>query len=100
VYVNIAAENKLPTLLIERERFFRGNAYIPELKEHAIQFIVLAGFLWKIPDPLIKAFAGNIINIHPALCPNMVAKECMVLLYTSCYCSQRKRKRYYHSFCR
>ncbi|WP_225975322.1 phosphoribosylglycinamide formyltransferase [Panacibacter ginsenosidivorans] len=72
--LHIAAENKLPILLIERERFFRGDAYIQELKGHGIQFIVLAGFLWKIPDMLIKAFTGNIINIHPALLPKYGGK--------------------------
>jgi phosphoribosylglycinamide formyltransferase-1 len=39
------------------------------LKEKEIDFIVLAGFLWKVPTPLIKAFSGSIINIHPALLP-------------------------------
>ena len=70
----IAAINNIPTLLIERERFYKGDAYIPELKAHAIQFIVLAGFLWKIPPALIKTFPGNIINIHPALLPKYGGK--------------------------
>jgi len=72
--LTIAANKYIPTILIERERFFRGDAYIPELKQHNIQFIVLAGFLWKIPDLLIKEFAGNIINIHPALLPKYGGK--------------------------
>ena len=67
--LTIADDNKIPALLIEKEKFFRGDAYIPELKEHSIQFIVLAGFLWKIPGALIKTFPGHIINIHPALLP-------------------------------
>ena len=72
--LTIAAIKDIPSLLIERERFFRGDAYIPEIKQHNIQFIVLAGFLWKIPDLLIKEFAGNIINIHPALLPKYGGK--------------------------
>ena len=72
--VSIAEQADIPTLLIEKEKFFRGNAYIDELKERGIGFIVLAGFLWKIPDALIKAYPGKIINIHPALLPNYGGK--------------------------
>jgi len=72
--LKIAEQAGIPTLLIEKEKFFRGNAYIDELKESGIGFIVLAGFLWKIPDALIKAFPGKIINIHPALLPNYGGK--------------------------
>jgi phosphoribosylglycinamide formyltransferase-1 len=67
--LKIAEENSIPALLIEKEKFFRGNAYTDELKATGIDFIVLAGFLWKIPVTLIKAFHGKMINIHPALLP-------------------------------
>jgi len=67
--LQIAAKENIPSILIEKEQFFRGNAYIDELKSFNIDFIILAGFLWKIPSSLIKAFAGRIINIHPALLP-------------------------------
>ena len=72
--LKIAEQAGIPTLLIEKEKFFRGNAYVDELKEIGIEFIVLAGFLWKIPDALIKAYPGKIINIHPALLPNYGGK--------------------------
>jgi formyltetrahydrofolate-dependent phosphoribosylglycinamide formyltransferase len=67
--VQIAARENIPVLLIEKERFSRGDAYIPELSKHRIDVIVLAGFLWKIPQILIQAWSGRIINIHPALLP-------------------------------
>lgn len=67
--LDIAAKENIPSLIIEREPFFRGDAYTTALKEHAIDFIVLAGFLWKIPPVLIQAFPGKMINIHPALLP-------------------------------
>lgn len=67
--LSIAAQAGIPTLLIEKERFFLGDAYLPELNNHHIDFIVLAGFLWKVPDALIKAYRNRIINIHPALLP-------------------------------
>lgn len=72
--LDIARENNIPTLLIEKETFFRGNAYVEELKAAGIGFIVLAGFLWKVPPTLIQAFSGKIINIHPALLPNYGGK--------------------------
>lgn len=67
--IEIAAKNNIPVLMIDKERFFHGNAYIDELQARQIDFIVLAGFLWKIPSRLIAAFANKIINIHPALLP-------------------------------
>jgi phosphoribosylglycinamide formyltransferase-1 len=72
--LKIVAEHKIPSLLIEKEKFFRGNGYADELKTAGIDFIVLAGFLWKIPDALIKAFHGKMINIHPALLPKYGGK--------------------------
>ena len=36
--------------------------------------IVLAGFLWKIPEHLVAAFPAKIINIHPALLPKFGGK--------------------------
>jgi phosphoribosylglycinamide formyltransferase-1 len=67
--LQIAKAENIPFLLLEKEQFFRGDGYIPELKQYGISFIVLAGFLWKIPVSLIKAYTGRIINIHPALLP-------------------------------
>lgn len=70
----IAAEEHIPVLLIEKEKFSSGNGYAEELKEKEIDMIVLAGFLWKIPAALIKAFPHRIINIHPALLPGYGGK--------------------------
>lgn len=72
--LNIAESENIPSLIIEKERFFRGDAYVSELKERNIQWIILAGFLWKIPTSLIHAFPGKIINIHPALLPKYGGK--------------------------
>ena len=72
--LNIAATHNIPSLLIEKECFFNGDNYLPYLQKHHIDFIVLAGFLWKIPEALIKAFPKKIINIHPALLPKYGGK--------------------------
>ncbi len=67
--LQIAAKENIPSIIIEKEKFFRGNAYIEELKSFDINFIILAGFLWKIPSALIKVYPSKIVNIHPALLP-------------------------------
>ena len=72
--LDVAASAGIPTLLIEKENFFRGTAYLGELREYGISFIVLAGFLWKIPVALVQAYPGRIINIHPALLPKYGGK--------------------------
>ena len=72
--LGIAKKEEIPTLLLEKERFFRGDAYVEELRERKIDFLVLAGFLWKIPTNLVKAYSGSILNIHPALLPKYGGK--------------------------
>ena len=56
-----------------REDFFKKNTILDKLIEQT-DFIVLAGFLWKIPESIVKAFPNRIINIHPALLPNYGGK--------------------------
>jgi phosphoribosylglycinamide formyltransferase-1 len=72
--LGIAAKENIPQLILDREKFFRGNAYVEELKEKKIDFLVLAGFLWKIPRALVEAYRGRIINIHPSLLPKYGGK--------------------------
>ena len=54
--LQIAKLNVIPSLLIEKGQFFNGDGYLPQLQQHKIDFIVLAGFLWKIPPVVIKAY--------------------------------------------
>jgi formyltetrahydrofolate-dependent phosphoribosylglycinamide formyltransferase len=67
--LQLAERRNLPVLLLEKIRFSNGNGYAPELKKAGIRFIVLAGFLWKLPAALVKEFPEAIVNIHPALLP-------------------------------
>jgi phosphoribosylglycinamide formyltransferase-1 len=67
--LEIASKAGIPSILIEKEKFFRGSHYLEEFRDRNISFIILAGFLWKIPSELIAAFANRILNIHPALLP-------------------------------
>lgn len=72
--LKIAENHGIKSILIEKEGFFSPNSCLLALKDHQIDFIVLAGFLWKIPDALVNAYRGKIVNIHPALLPNYGGK--------------------------
>jgi formyltetrahydrofolate-dependent phosphoribosylglycinamide formyltransferase len=69
-----AADFGISTLIIEKEQFFRGDAYLPELEAAGIDYVILAGFLWKIPSALVAAYPHRMINIHPALLPKYGGK--------------------------
>ncbi|MFK5958997.1 MAG: phosphoribosylglycinamide formyltransferase [Lutibacter sp.] len=56
-----------------RESFYTNNEVLNNLKLNA-DYIILAGFLWKIPSTIIDAFPNKIINIHPALLPKFGGK--------------------------
>jgi formyltetrahydrofolate-dependent phosphoribosylglycinamide formyltransferase len=72
--LDIAKKYTIDTLLIEKDKFFNTDIYIRELQKRGIRFIVLAGFLWKVPSSLINAYPNRIVNIHPALLPKYGGK--------------------------
>jgi len=72
--LSIAAAHHTDTLLIEREQFLNGDGYVTALRQRNIDWIILAGFLWKIPQSLLQHFRGRIVNIHPALLPDFGGK--------------------------
>ena len=66
-YANQRAKNLgIPLIMIDRQKF-NDKAFSEELQKMNVDLIVLAGFLWLIPQHLIDAFPNKIINIHPAL---------------------------------
>jgi len=56
-----------------RDSFYTNDEVLKNLKLNA-DYIILAGFLWKIPSNIIEAFPNKIINIHPALLPKFGGK--------------------------
>lgn len=72
--ISIANSNNIEVLMIERSAFYNTNDYLKELKKREIDFLILAGFLWKVPEYLIAAFPNKIVNIHPALLPKFGGK--------------------------
>ncbi len=88
--LEIAKSKGIPTLLINKTEF-AATGYVESLHNADIHFIVLAGFLWKVPEVLVNAYqpgmkidstvvngktntARGIINIHPALLPKYGGK--------------------------
>jgi phosphoribosylglycinamide formyltransferase-1 len=57
-----------------REDFYSSDKVLNTLKEREIDFIVLAGFLWLMPENILKQYPNKIINIHPALLPKFGGK--------------------------
>ncbi|HNE51425.1 MAG TPA: phosphoribosylglycinamide formyltransferase [Chitinophagales bacterium] len=64
----------IPYLIFNKDEFCNSELLLPKLNQHHITTIVLAGFLWLIPEYLLEAFPDRIINIHPALLPKYGGK--------------------------
>ncbi len=69
-----AESHGIPSLLIDRDGFYKGDLVLNRLLNEKTDLIVCAGFLWKIPDNILKAFPDKIVNIHPALLPKFGGK--------------------------
>jgi len=57
----------IPSMVFTRDEFYHTEKIVESMKLYNVDLVVLAGFLWKIPQNLIENF--KIINIHPALLP-------------------------------
>ncbi|HUH45998.1 MAG TPA: phosphoribosylglycinamide formyltransferase [Arenibacter sp.] len=64
----------ISALYFNRHSFYKSDCILEILRSLDPDLIVLAGFLWKIPENLIQNFPGKIINIHPALLPKYGGK--------------------------
>jgi phosphoribosylglycinamide formyltransferase 1 len=64
----------VPVNVISRENLKDEGFIMSLLNAHKIDHIILAGFLWLIPEYLIRNFKNKIFNIHPALLPNYGGK--------------------------
>lgn len=74
-YVLQRADNfEIPSQVFDRFDFYESSNIVTMLKKMEIDIIVLAGFLWMIPESLLSAFPNQIINIHPALLPKYGGK--------------------------
>jgi phosphoribosylglycinamide formyltransferase-1 len=65
---------EINALYFNRQAFSKSDFVLQMLQSLNPDLIVLAGFLWKIPEPITNAFPNKIINIHPALLPKYGGK--------------------------
>jgi phosphoribosylglycinamide formyltransferase-1 len=69
-----AARLGVTGLVLNKRQFRETGEVVNWLQEEKITHIVLAGFLWLVPENLIEAYPNRIINIHPALLPQYGGK--------------------------
>lgn len=68
-----ASRLEIPNRSFNKNDFIATDEVLNLLKENA-DYVILAGFLWKIPAKIIEAFPNKVINIHPALLPKYGGK--------------------------
>lgn len=68
-----AKKHNVPTLIFNKEELL-GDFVLKKIDELQPDLIVLAGFLWKLPEHIIARYPNKIINIHPALLPKYGGK--------------------------
>ncbi len=69
-----AKKMDIDSFYFDKKAFSSATEVIELLKNRGVDFIVLAGFLLKISEKVIREFENKIINIHPALLPNYGGK--------------------------
>lgn len=73
--LHIAETNNIPAISLPASSIEDRNLYlVDQVKEIKPDFIVLAGYVKKVPDSLLEIFPDKIINIHPSLLPEFGGK--------------------------
>ncbi len=65
-----AAKYKIKSVFFDRGDFYHSGRVIGYLLSDNIDLIVLAGFLWLVPDNILDLYPRRVVNIHPALLPH------------------------------
>ncbi len=64
-----AVNHNIPSHVIDKSSFYDTDKTLLLLESQGIDLIILAGFLWLVPQSLISQYSDRIINIHPSLLP-------------------------------
>jgi phosphoribosylglycinamide formyltransferase-1 len=62
------------TCFFEYNDFYSSGRVLDILLGSKIDLVVLAGFLWLVPENILERYEGRIVNIHPALLPRYGGK--------------------------
>ena len=69
------AQNKgVKTVVFNNDSFKKNGMVLDYLMSQSIDFIVLAGFLIKVPNDITHAYPNKIVNLHPSLLPKYGGK--------------------------
>ncbi len=69
-----AANLGIPFKTFDRKLFYQSDEVLRWCRDASIDLVVLAGFLWLMPEYFVKAYPMRILNIHPALLPKYGGK--------------------------
>lgn len=69
-----AKKLQIPAFTFNRQEFYHTDNVLNLLDHHHIDLLVLAGFMWLVPENIIQKYHQKIINIHPALLPKYGGK--------------------------
>lgn len=69
-----AKKLNIEAIVFDKNDFYKSEKILEMLKARKISWIILAGFLWLLPENLIQNYPDRIINIHPALLPKYGGK--------------------------
>ena len=72
--VSRAKKLNIPVVFTSKTDLLRFEGLAKTLKNYAVDYIVLAGFLLKIPSKMISSYPNKIINLHPSLLPKYGGK--------------------------
>ncbi|MGB0369648.1 MAG: phosphoribosylglycinamide formyltransferase, partial [Flavobacteriales bacterium] len=72
--ISKATSANLETFTFNREALYNTNLVLNKLLSTKIDLVVLAGFMWLVPENIVSEFSDRIINIHPALLPKFGGK--------------------------
>lgn len=71
--LDIARKENIPYTVVDKHTV-KEPALVEQLQSYNPSLIILAGYLWKVPDTILNAFSDKIINVHPALLPKYGGK--------------------------
>jgi phosphoribosylglycinamide formyltransferase-1 len=79
--LELARDAKIPTVVLRKGRFRTWlepeieEELAESLRQFRVDLVVLAGFLRVLKGPLLAAYPGKVLNIHPSLLPAFKGKE-------------------------
>ena len=98
--LEMAEAESTPTLVINRQGFYKKKHILNYFNKYSIDYVVLAGFLWLVPKYFVESYRNKMVNIHPALLPKYGGKGMFGMnVHRAVKAAGGKGKRHHHSLC-